>query len=61
MNRFVSLCLILVALVASSVQGFAPSNLGGISGGKSPLFDVRICIHVMCHRYQKMLIFLHLS
>ncbi len=34
MNRFVSLCLILVALVASSVQGFAPSNLGGVSGGE---------------------------
>ena len=34
MNRFVSLCLIVVALVASSVQGFAPSSLGGISGGE---------------------------
>ncbi|KAL7500968.1 hypothetical protein ACHAWT_009341 [Skeletonema menzelii] len=35
MNRFVSLCLIVVALVASSVQGFAPSSLGGISGGSN--------------------------
>ena len=34
MNRFVSLCLIVVALVASSVQGFAPSSLGGVSGGE---------------------------
>mmetsp|Transcript_9443 Transcript_9443/g.13944 ORF Transcript_9443/g.13944 Transcript_9443/m.13944 type:complete len:131 (-) Transcript_9443:189-581(-) len=35
MNRFVSLCLIVVAIVASSVQGFAPSSLGGISGGSN--------------------------
>lgn len=48
MNRFVSLCLIVVALVASSVQGFAPSSLGGISGGElhklfeTLLFHVRI-------------------
>ncbi|KAL7458088.1 hypothetical protein ACHAWC_009585 [Mediolabrus comicus] len=35
MNRFVSLCLIFVALVASSVQGFAPSSLGGVSGGSN--------------------------
>ena len=50
MNRFVSLCLIVVALVASSVQGFAPSSLGGISGGElyelveTLLFDVRILL-----------------
>mmetsp|Transcript_25379 Transcript_25379/g.36221 ORF Transcript_25379/g.36221 Transcript_25379/m.36221 type:complete len:132 (+) Transcript_25379:104-499(+) len=35
MNRLVSLCLIVVALVASSVQGFAPSSLGGVSGGSN--------------------------
>ena len=33
MNRFISSLLILVALVASS-EGFAPSSLGGISGGE---------------------------
>jgi hypothetical protein len=42
MNRFVSLCLIFIALVASSVQGFAPSSLGGISGGEYGPFDVRL-------------------
>mmetsp|Transcript_4976 Transcript_4976/g.12499 ORF Transcript_4976/g.12499 Transcript_4976/m.12499 type:complete len:132 (-) Transcript_4976:384-779(-) len=35
MNRFVSLLLIVVALAASSVQGFAPSSLGGVSGGSN--------------------------
>ena len=34
MNRIISLLLIIVALAASSVQGFAPSSLGGISGGE---------------------------
>mmetsp|Transcript_23292 Transcript_23292/g.34787 ORF Transcript_23292/g.34787 Transcript_23292/m.34787 type:complete len:131 (+) Transcript_23292:98-490(+) len=41
MNRFVSLCLIVVALVASSVQGFAPSSLGGISGGSNFVLSQR--------------------
>lgn len=35
MNRVVSLLLIVVALVASSVQGFAPSHLSGVSGGSN--------------------------
>ena len=35
MARLVSLVLLVVALVASSVQGFAPSSLGGISGGSN--------------------------
>ncbi|KAL7541640.1 hypothetical protein ACHAXR_011075 [Thalassiosira sp. AJA248-18] len=35
MNRFISLLLIVVALAASSVQGFAPSSLGGVSGGSN--------------------------
>mmetsp|Transcript_43845 Transcript_43845/g.92205 ORF Transcript_43845/g.92205 Transcript_43845/m.92205 type:complete len:131 (+) Transcript_43845:102-494(+) len=35
MNRLVSVLLIVVALVASSVQGFAPSHLGGVSGGSN--------------------------
>mmetsp|Transcript_16800 Transcript_16800/g.36434 ORF Transcript_16800/g.36434 Transcript_16800/m.36434 type:complete len:132 (-) Transcript_16800:270-665(-) len=35
MNRLVSLLLIVVALAASSVQGFAPSSLGGVSGGSN--------------------------
>lgn len=34
MNRIISLLLIVVALAASSVQGFAPSSLGGVSGGE---------------------------
>ncbi|KAL9179879.1 hypothetical protein ACHAXT_007849 [Thalassiosira profunda] len=35
MNRILSLLLIAVALAASSVQGFAPSSLGGVSGGSN--------------------------
>ncbi|EED92994.1 predicted protein [Thalassiosira pseudonana CCMP1335] len=35
MNRFVSLVLVVVALAASSVQGFAPTSLGGVSGGSN--------------------------
>mmetsp|Transcript_268 Transcript_268/g.495 ORF Transcript_268/g.495 Transcript_268/m.495 type:complete len:132 (+) Transcript_268:200-595(+) len=35
MNRFVSLLLIVVALAASSVQGFASSSLGGATGGSN--------------------------
>eukprot|EP00571_Detonula_confervacea_P015705 CAMPEP_0172297350 /NCGR_PEP_ID=MMETSP1058-20130122/407_1 /TAXON_ID=83371 /ORGANISM="Detonula confervacea, Strain CCMP 353" /LENGTH=130 /DNA_ID=CAMNT_0013006493 /DNA_START=47 /DNA_END=439 /DNA_ORIENTATION=- len=35
MNRLISLLLIVVALAASSVQGFAPSSLGGVSGGSN--------------------------
>jgi hypothetical protein len=37
MNRFISLLLIVVALASSSVQGFAPSSLGGVSGGEFPV------------------------
>lgn len=35
MNRLVSFLFIAVALAASSVQGFAPSSLGGVSGGSN--------------------------
>ena len=34
MNRIISLLLIVVALASSSVQGFAPSSLSGVSGGE---------------------------
>ena len=34
MNRVISLLLIVVALASSLVQGFAPSSLGGVSGGE---------------------------
>ncbi|KAL3773365.1 hypothetical protein ACHAW5_006455 [Stephanodiscus triporus] len=41
MNRFISLLLIVVALASSSVQGFAPSSLGGISGGSNFVISQR--------------------
>ena len=41
MNRFVSLLFLVVALAASSVQGFAPSSLGGVSGGSNFIISQR--------------------
>mmetsp|Transcript_30558 Transcript_30558/g.64405 ORF Transcript_30558/g.64405 Transcript_30558/m.64405 type:complete len:130 (+) Transcript_30558:103-492(+) len=35
MNRIVSLVLLVLALAASSVQGFAASSLGGVTGGSN--------------------------
>ncbi|KAL7473947.1 hypothetical protein ACHAXS_014314 [Conticribra weissflogii] len=35
MNRIVSLVLLVVALAASSVQGFTATSLGGVTGGSN--------------------------